>query len=93
MKVKFTSLFLIIIASISFAQKKQLTLDDIFLSNKFITENVENVRWKPDSSAFAFTKNNSSTSLNDIYLFDLNTLEERLFCQPKNWSAITSRSI
>jgi dipeptidyl-peptidase-4 len=63
----------------AFSQKKELTLDDIFISNKFITENVDNVRWKPDGSAFAFTKDNSSTLLNDIYLFDLNTLEERLF--------------
>ncbi len=63
----------------AFSQKKELTLDDIFISNKFITENVDNIRWKPDGSAFAFTKNNSSTLLNDIYLFDLNTLEERLF--------------
>ena len=63
----------------TFSQKKELTLDDIFISNKFTPENVENIRWKPDGSAFAFTRNNSSTSLNDIYLFDLNTLEERLF--------------
>jgi len=79
MKLKFTPLFLIIIASISFAQKKQLTLDDIFLSNKFITENVENVRWKPDGSAFAFTKVSSVDSLPNIYWVDIPSLEEKLF--------------
>ena len=60
-------------------QQKQLTLDDIFLSDKFTPEGVENIRWKPDGSAFAFTKQNPENSLNDIYLFDLNTPEEKLF--------------
>jgi len=60
-------------------QQRQLTLDDIFLSDKFTPENVENIRWKPDGSAFAFTRKNPENSLNDIYLFDLNTLEEELF--------------
>ena len=60
-------------------QQRQLTLDDIFLSEKFTPENVENIRWKPDGSAFAFTKQNSENSLNDIYIFDLNTLKEKLF--------------
>ena len=60
-------------------QQKQLTLDDIFLSDKFTPEGVENIRWKPDGSAFAFTKLNPENSLKDIYLFDLNTLEEKLF--------------
>ena len=64
---------------IALPQQNQLTPDDIFLSNKFTPEDVENIRWKPDGSAFAFTKKNSSTSLNDIYLFDLNTLKERIF--------------
>ena len=64
---------------IIFPQQKQLTLDDIFLSDKFKTEDVENIRWKPDGSAFAFTEQNPENSLNDIYFFDLNTLEEKLF--------------
>ena len=63
----------------AFSQEQELTLDDIFLSGIFTPENVENIRWKPDGSAFGFTKNNPSSSLNDIYIFDLNTLEERLF--------------
>ena len=61
------------------SQQKQLTLDDIFLTTKFTPENVENIRWKPDESAFAFTRENEKSGLNDIYLFDLNTLEENVF--------------
>ncbi|MGB5289529.1 MAG: S9 family peptidase, partial [Ignavibacteriaceae bacterium] len=77
MKIFFIAIFFYSV--IILPQPKQLTLDDIFLSDKFTTEDVENIRWKPDGTAFAFTKKNSSTSLNDIYLFDLNTLEEKLF--------------
>ncbi len=78
MKSKFIFLFLLII-SFSFPQKKDLTPDDIFLSNKFTPEKVENVRWKPDGSAFAFTKVNPSNSLPDIYLSDVPSLAEKLF--------------
>jgi dipeptidyl-peptidase-4 len=69
----------IIFLSTSFPQKKQITLDDIFLSEKFSPEKVENVRWKPDGSAFAFTKINPANSLPDIYLFDIHSQEEKLF--------------
>jgi dipeptidyl-peptidase-4 len=79
MKTKFISLFLLLLMSVSFPQKKPITLDDIFLSNKFTPENIENVRWKPDGSAFAFTKINPVNSLPDIYLFDIQSLEEKLF--------------
>jgi dipeptidyl-peptidase-4 len=79
MKIKFILLFFIFITFISSAQKKQLTLDDIFLSDKFTPEKVDNVRWKPDGSAFAFTKINPASSLPDIYLFDIQSLEEKLF--------------
>ena len=78
MKTKFIFLFLFIV-TFSFPQKKDLTLDDIFLSNKFTPEKVENVRWKPDGSAFAFTKVNPTNSLPDIYLFDIQSLAEKLF--------------
>jgi dipeptidyl-peptidase-4 len=72
-------LSVLFLTQFTFTQKKQLTLDDIFLSNKFTPEKVENIRWKADGSGFTFTKRNPSTSLNDIYLFDINTLEEKLF--------------
>jgi dipeptidyl-peptidase-4 len=68
-----------ILTSISFSQHKKLTLDDIFLSDKFTPENVENIRWKPDGSAFAFTKTSSENSLNDIYLYEISSREEKLF--------------
>jgi len=64
---------------IALPQKKQLTLDDIFLSGKFTPEKVENVRWKPNGSAFAFTKSDSVNSIPDIYLYDISSQEEKLF--------------
>lgn len=78
MKSKFIFLFLFLV-SLSHSQKKQLTLDDIFFSDKFTPEKVENVRWKPDGSAFAFTKTKTDNSLSDIYLYDIQSLEEKLF--------------
>jgi len=78
MKTKFI-LLLLFIVSFSLAQKKQLTFDDIFLSDKFTPEKVENIRWEPDGSAFAFTKINPLNFLTDIYLFDVQSLEEKLF--------------
>ena len=64
---------------IAFPQKKQLTLDDIFLSDKFTPEKVENIRWKPSGSAFAFTRTDSVNSKPDIYLYDISSQEEKLF--------------
>ena len=79
MKTKLTLFLIMIILAPSSAQKKMLTLDDIFLSDKFSPERVENIRWKPDGSAFAFTKANPENSLNDIYLYDIASREEKLF--------------
>lgn len=64
---------------IAFPQKKQLTLDDIFLSDKFTPEKVENIRWKPNVSAFAFTRADSINSKPDIYLYEISSQEEKLF--------------
>ena len=69
---------LCLFSAIALPQKKQLTLEDIFLSDQFTPEDVSNVRWKPDGSAFAFTKINER-NLHDIYLFNIQSLKEELF--------------
>ena len=62
---------------IAFPQKKQITLDDIFLSDKFTPAKVENVRWKPNGSAFAFTRSDSFNSIPDIYIYNIFSQEEK----------------
>jgi len=79
MKTILLFLSLIILASTSYSQYKKLTLDDIFLSDIFTPERVENIRWKPDGSAFAFTRADSVNSIPDIYLYDISSQEEKLF--------------
>ena len=58
MKSKFILLFLLIV-SFSFPQKKDITLDDIFLSNKFTPEKVENVRWQARRLSFCLYQDQS----------------------------------
>lgn len=64
---------------IALPQKKQLTLDDIFLSGKFTPEKIENVRWRPDGSSFAFTRADPVNPIPEIYLYDISSPEEKLF--------------
>ena len=51
--------------------KKQLTLNDIFGSDKFDGKTVQNVQWQPDGSAFTYTKKNPESGLSDIYKSDI----------------------
>jgi dipeptidyl-peptidase-4 len=77
--MKKTLIAICLCSVIALPQKKQLTLDDIFLSGKFTPEKVENVRWRPDGSAFAFTIADPVNSIPEIYLYDIPSLEEKLF--------------
>ena len=60
------------------AQKKNLSLDDIFASDKFAGKTVADVQWLPDGSAFAFTRINDATGETDIYRHTVKTGEETL---------------
>ncbi|MCB0299072.1 MAG: hypothetical protein KDE52_03395, partial [Calditrichaeota bacterium] len=43
------------------AQKKPLTLDEIFASDQFEGKTVADVQWLPDGKAFTFTRVNNAT--------------------------------
>lgn len=60
------------------AQKKKLTLDDIFVSDQFRGKTVDNVQWLPDGSAFTFTRSNPQTGQNDIFRYDVKSGKENL---------------
>lgn len=53
-----------------FAQTGELTLEDLFFTDKYYAEEVENVQWLPDGSAFTFTEEDGNGLL-DIYKYDI----------------------
>lgn len=59
-------------------EKKKLTIDDIFVSDKFKGEAVENIQWLPDGSAFTFTRDTNGKNTPDIYRYHLKSGRETL---------------
>ena len=59
--------------------QQNLTLEDIFYSNKFKEKKFENVQWFPDGSAFTYTKVNPQTGLTDILKHDVVSGENSIF--------------
>lgn len=78
MKKLLTFLLLIFMGSIFPQEKKELTLKDIFLTNKFTSVEIENVQWFPSGEAFTFTKTNNENR-KDIWKHDVETGNETLF--------------
>lgn len=60
------------------AQTGGITLEDLFLTNKYIAEQVENIQWLPDGSAFTYTDSSDRSNLLDIYKYDIATGENKL---------------
>ncbi len=63
---------------ITFSQNKNLTLQEIFNTNIFMGNTVENIQWLPDGSAFTFTKRNTQNGLEDIYKHYVSSGNEEL---------------
>jgi dipeptidyl-peptidase-4 len=63
---------------VSAQQLKPLTIDDIFLHNKFAEKTVSNIQWLPDGSAFTFTRDSAATGLPDIYRHEIESGKEVL---------------
>ena len=59
-------------------QKTALTLEDIFSSNKYVAEKIENIQWQPDGSAFTYTDSNKIYNLLDIYKHNVESGENTL---------------
>jgi len=66
------------IVSIYAQDDKKLTLEDIFLLNKFGGKTVEDVHWLPDGSAFTFTRQSDRPEIINIYLHNVKTGNEKL---------------
>ncbi|MCH6574343.1 MAG: hypothetical protein IH795_03925, partial [Bacteroidetes bacterium] len=69
--------FLILTIS-SYPQKNQLSLEDIFSTDKYVAEKAENIQWLPDGSAFTYTDSNKTYNLLDIYNHDVESGEDVL---------------
>ncbi len=62
-------------------EKKQLTIDDIYSSEKFKGRTVANIQWLPNGSAFTFTKANAESGLRDVYRHDVKSGKEMLILE------------
>ena len=60
------------------AQKKPLTLDEIFASDQFEGKTVADVQWLPDDKAFTFTRVNNATGEVDVYRHTVSSGKEEL---------------
>lgn len=74
---KFFLLF-VLLPLTTFSQKQNLSLEDLFLTNKYIAEEVENIQWLPDGSAFTYADSSEQNKLLDIYKYDIATGENKL---------------
>ncbi|MFC2102884.1 S9 family peptidase [Bacteroidota bacterium] len=70
-------LLLVLSAVTLFPQEGKLTLEDLFLTNKYMAEEVENIQWLPDGSAFTYTKEDNYGLL-DIYKYGIVSGESKL---------------
>jgi len=78
-KIKIITLVLVFVSIVHANDKKPLTLEDIYDSDKFRGKTIENIEWQPDGSAFTFTKRNEETEQLDIYSHEVKSgQEERL---------------
>lgn len=76
LKTKFI-IFLVLVCSLHANDKKPLTLEDIYDSDKFRGKTIENIQWQPDGSAFTFTKRNEETEQLDIYTHEVKSGKEK----------------
>lgn len=67
---------LLLFTGTSLAQLKNLTLNDIFMSDKFKLKTLS-VDWLPGEDAYTFTKFDSATNAEQIWIHDIKTGEEK----------------
>ncbi len=58
--------------------RQKLTLNDIFVSDKFRGKTIEDLQWLPDGSAFTFTRKSEENGAADIYRHQVKTGQETL---------------
>ena len=82
MRNSFVQLFILSVfiftSSQTAQQKTALSPEDIFSSNKYVADKIENIQWQPDGSAFTYTDSNKIYKLLDIYKHDVETGDNTL---------------
>ncbi|HLF30923.1 MAG TPA: DPP IV N-terminal domain-containing protein, partial [Xanthomonadales bacterium] len=71
------------IAGFAAANRPSLTLESIFSSPDFRSENLNNVQWSEDGANFTFTRRDPHTGLLDIHQHDLASGETRVLLPAK----------
>jgi len=69
--------------SISLGQSKKLTIEDIFLDEKLAHNGIDNICWYDSEDGFIYTYEDST--INDIYQFDIISLESSVFYSIDNF--------
>ncbi len=57
--------------------QKQLTLEEIFKSDKFKEEELDSPHWMPDSKSFVFLKQEDESEIKSIFIHDVSTGSEK----------------
>ena len=73
-----TILFLLSLTSISFAQKKQFSLQDVVANPKFFGKSLRNVQWFDDGNKFSFIKFDTTSSSMAIFEHDVTSGNEKI---------------
>ncbi|MFQ6609963.1 MAG: S9 family peptidase [Fidelibacterota bacterium] len=77
--IKKTLLFIFItLSGLTGQTREPLTLEELFTTDQFKPNRVENIQWRPDGEAFTFTEKNTTTGFLDIYEHDVKTGESVL---------------
>lgn len=66
-----STLIFLLFATIILTAQEPLTLEEIYTTNNFNENRIENVQWQPNSKAFTFTELNLESNLLDIYKHDI----------------------
>ncbi len=62
---------IIVTSNVTAQEENQLTLEDIFVSNKYVPAKLANIRWLPDGGAFTYTLMNTKHKLFDIHKYEV----------------------
>jgi dipeptidyl-peptidase-4 len=78
MKIKNLFIFLFVLVSLGFAQKKNFTVKEIFTNRDFYGKSLQGVKWFDGGEKYSYVKFNEKTFTSDLYEHDVKTGEEKL---------------
>ncbi|MDA0986401.1 MAG: S9 family peptidase [Bacteroidetes bacterium] len=77
-------LILCFIFTITFSQNKKLTLEDIFLSTKFMGKSISGMQWQKKENTFTYLQQDTLLKVMNIMKYDCETKKRSIFVEGKN---------